>query len=89
MVVVSINRERRNWTHSYLPGFLGMIFRGNYNLASMYPNKPADIYKIAQSANVPHVQGMIPTERTLFDCGILAGSVYLCYALLKVIRDRD
>ena len=40
MIVISCKRVDKNWTHDWLSGPLGMIWRGNYTLASMYPNKP-------------------------------------------------
>ena len=52
--------------NSWLPGILRLVWNGNYNLASMYPKSPSQMFKEARECGVDQVQGLIPTEGAIF-----------------------
>ena len=60
-----------------------------YCLASIYPKRPEEIFKLSEKMGVPEIAGFIPTESQIAQTLAVALSTYITWLMVKTIRDQN
>ena len=63
--------------------------QNDYMISSMYPKKPNEIYKLAESSGLKDIQGMVPTESQVAFAAYFGFLSWLIYQMVQTIRNQN